>query len=479
MEDTLETLIEKVKNKIGTGQYLYVCNDPERALGLETLLPNFHIIHIDRSQYLDDFAAQRIKNFCWLEKLPDLAEVFRSSYKLLKSPELAEYLAPYANSEKFIQTFKISPAFEKYVSEMNATLMNTSGSLNRTFEDKLSQYRQLEKLAINLPKTVISKLGEVKYLELQEKLGASFVVQFDRGHTGSGTVFINSEEGLQDLIYNFPEREVRISEYVQGAAYTLNACVLKQGVVLGGLSKQITGIKELTPQPGGTVGNDWSNRVEWVAGYEQLVAQVKLVGEAMRAQGYLGMFGMDLMVTPDGNFKFIEINARQPASIPMYTKMQLSAGQIPLSLLHIAEFLSLDYKIDVAKYTEMALLPMEYSQIFVRALKDEQVNNEIKSGFYRLQGDNSGINRVTQEVAPDTIFIDEDRDKCLMFYGQGYVLDNKDSTGILLLTPTKGRKIKVNEEIGRLQIKQSAFANTSGLKLWIIESLVAIRDYQI
>jgi hypothetical protein len=199
----------------------------------------------------------------------------------------------------------------------------------------------------------------------------------------------------------------------------------------------------------------------------------------MREQGYLGLFGMDLIVMPGGGHKFIEINARQPASIPMYTRMQRLAGLVPLSLLHIVEFLGIDYQLDLAKYLEQALAPQEYSQIFVRALNDSVVNYELRSGYYRLQGDNAAIDRASQQVKPNTIFLDEERDKALLFYADGYAIDQVDTAGMVILTPVKGRMLKYNEEAGRLQLRQGAYTGSGTLKPWIIESLKAIRDYQL
>lgn len=477
MEDTLETLLAKVNNKLDNASYYYLSNDPERALGLEELLHNIHIVHIDNSQIARLLSSKKINTFCL--KVDSEAEMFRSSIKLIRSEQFLQYFNATKKADNYIQTFKISPAFEMAVKALNAVSVNTSANLNRKFENKLSQFQELSKLPISLPKTKLGILNANDYQSLAKEFGDSFVIQFDRGHTGSGTIFIKSQEQYQELVQDFPDREVKFSEYITGEAYTLNACVLKNGVAMAGLCRQITGIKELTPQPGATVGNDWSYHLDLVNGSQKLAEEVTQVGDLMRANGYLGMFGVDLIVLPDGSHKFIEINARQPASIPMCTKMQLLNKQIPLSLLHIAEFLGVDYSLDIAKYNTLALTPQPFAQIFVRAMQDEVVHYEVPTGYYRLQGDNAAVDRATQQVRSNTIFLDEDRDKALLYYAPGYDVSALDSAGMLLLTPEIGRKIKSNEEIGRLQLRQGAFANASSLKPWIVEALVAIRDYQL
>jgi len=481
MEDTISSLLLKVNNNLDQAKFFYLSNDPERALGLEKLLKNYVVVHIDRSQYLDDLDRLKLPYFCWDQELKQgnntEPEPFRSSLKLIKSPEFVKYFEANKLATNYFQTFKISPAFAMAVSALGGLPMNTQAQLNRLFEDKLSQYRELSQLNISLPRTQIAKLSEVTYQSLTAALGANFVVQFDRGHTGSGTVFINNEAELKQLQTQFPERPAKFCEFVTGAAYTLNACVGKKGIYLGGLSRQITGVPELTPEPGGTVGNDWNYRVDLRLGTGQLAQEAVIIGEHMRIRGYLGLFGLDLVVLPDGTHKFIEINARQPASIPMYTKMQLKTGQIPLSLIHIAEFLNIDYQLSQQTYNLQALMPQEYSQVFIRAERDREIGIEVRAGVYRLQGDNAAVNRATAEVKPDTIFMDEERDQALLFQNDGYSLEDIETGGFLILTPASGRKIKTNEELARVQLPSGAYDEFGKLKMWIIQALTAIKNY--
>ena len=53
--ETIESLLEKIKNKLEDSRIFYFSNDPERALGLERLIPDYSIVYIDQSEYEDDF----------------------------------------------------------------------------------------------------------------------------------------------------------------------------------------------------------------------------------------------------------------------------------------------------------------------------------------------------------------------------------------------------------------------------------------
>lgn len=477
MEDNLQSLKEKLNNKLKDSSYFYLCNDPERALGLEEIIPNYHIVHIDLSQYLDDLQSKGIKYYCWQEHLSH-AVGYRSSIKLIRSSEFLEYFKQNSTQTNYIQTFKISPAFFKKVKELSAILVNTSSDLNRLFEDKLSQFNELQKLNISLPKGRSAYLGEMDHDTLSKEYGDKYVIQFNKGHTGSGTKFIEYEQQLIELKKDFPDRMVKVSEFIEGAPYTLNATVSSEGIFLGGLSRQITGIEALTPYLGATIGNDFTYREDLVQGVEKIKEEAVIIGKAMRDKGYLGLFGLDLIVLPDGSFKIIEINARQPASIPMYTKMQLERGEIPLSLIHIAQFLGIEFNIDEGKYNDMGLSAYDHSQIFVRSFKEYMLEFPLRSGVYRLQGDNAAIDRVSSVVRPDTIFLDEEKDKPLTFQKDGYSIDDIKQGGLLILTPAKGRYLKVNDELGRMQIKGSAYLDHDRLHSYIIDSLIAIKNYQ-
>jgi glutathione synthase/RimK-type ligase-like ATP-grasp enzyme len=474
----LNDLLTRVNQKLANASYFYLSNDPERALGLEKLVTNFHVVFIDQSQYSQYFIQQHIPYFCLDEHRSD--DVFRSSAKLIKAPEFIEYFNANKKQTNYIQTFKISSAFAMQVNAMGAISMNTSAALNHQFEDKISQYENIKDLGISLPITFVDELQKFTYADLKVRLGEVFVVQFDRGHTGSGTVFVKTADDFLQLQKLYPARHVRVSQFIEGRAYTLNACVGKNGVYLSGLSTQITGVEGLTPNQGGTIGNDWNFRGELRNGTNGLVRDVIRVGNHMRASGYKGLFGVDLIVRPDGTHVLIEINARQPASIPMQTKMQLDQAQIPLMLIHMAEFLGVEYDIAEAEYNAINLQALPYSQVFIRPANEMLISTQVVQGVYSLKGDSiDNKEQILGEVTENVLFLDEDKDKAIQLISPGYCIDNLVGGGFLLLTQNKDRIIAANAELARVQLKQPALDESGDLKAWIKEVLFAVKDYQI
>lgn len=471
----LDFYIKQINHRLNGSALFYITNDPERGIGLEGLLQNYYIVALDDSDIYTNIHFQHGNIFSLENKEGDLNAIFRSSAKLLDEPTVKEYIEN--NSEekgkklkRYFQTFKISSAFEQRAKAYNAEILNTSSELNQKFENKISQYTELSKNGANFPKTIISKLEDIDYKKLKKELGNKFVVQFNRGHTGTGTKVINQKEEYKNLQKIFPERTARITEYVRGLPYTINACVGKMGVFAGGLNYQITGVPELAPSQGATVGNDFSFRQGIDKEIQKKIyKQVQLIGKTMKAHGYIGLFGLDLIVQSDKVF-VIEVNARQPASVPMYTKLQLMAGEIPLSLIHIGENLGVHCFQKPEIYSERNMKPINAGQIFLRNQKNEPflIKGRVKSGVYKLKGkstDQKGLN------------IDENADKMIVLEKEAYNISEIENGGFLLLTQLNGKRVNPTNELARIQSLQP-IVDKKGLPMeWYKEVLTSIEQY--
>lgn len=477
MENDLRNTINLLNEFLNGKNLYFFVRDPERALGLGTVLNNYHNVHILKTQYQEYFNDIGVNYFC-LESDDSLINKFSGGARiLLKDPTALDYMKKYQKDVNFAQTFKVSPAFIKNAQDQNLSVLNSGVNQSRTFEEKLTQYQEFAQ-HVSFPKTIISRFDQVTFLQIVQNLGGKFVIQFARGHTGSGTHIIETEEDFDKLQAENLQRTAKFSSYIDGRIYTVNACVTRVGVFIGGLSLQITGHESLGATKGATVGNDWSVRSN-IENYDKILAQIETIGNLMYRKGFRGMYGVDFVVRENGEPVIIEVNARQTASVPMYTKIQLLKEEVPLSMLHLLEFFNLDIHHKPIEYNRRNTLPDNYSQIFIRADNELTINHQINMGIYRLQGDNAAINRYTDEVATTTIFLDEDRDKSLLF--QKYVagVDFMDKQGVLILAPVAQRVVKKGEEIARVQLNQSAVDGTGNLSPWIVETLNAIKYHQL
>ena len=474
----MQKLVKDVNNKTKEAPVFFITNDPERALGLENVLNNYHIVCIDHGDIVDYMEKSGVKIFCLEKKLGKKNIIFRNSNRLLNHELTQKYIKENSDGNGYLMTFKISSAFEKTAKKMGFQILNTSAELNKKYENKISQYETLSKENINFPQTLILSLGESNYEEIIKKLDKEIVVQFDRGHTGKGTIFINTEEEFKDLSSKFPNRTVRVSQKIEGQAVTINACVTRVGILVSGLSFQITGIPELVNTKGGTVGNDF-DYVKSIS-EEQKVGiseETKKIGRAMQASGYLGLFGVDFILA-DGKIYVIEVNARQPASVPFFNILQSINEQIPLSLFHVASFLGLNFEVKIADYNRKVLGHISAGQVFLRNNTEDTVTigTSMKSGIYRLQSDNTAIDWKTGISKKDVIFVDEQRDRPLIYKEEAYTLKNK-SRGMLVLVQSKDKEINPGNEIARIQLLQGLVDDNGDLLDWAKDSLLAIKKH--
>ncbi len=444
----------------------FVCNDPERALGLENIIDDYHIICSDNNPFLETAIEKGVKVFSLARKEKNTNPIFRNSNKLLQNIKVQEYIKKNTpkGAKANIIVFKVSLQIEKTCEKLGYELLNTTSALNKRFELKISQYNNLKKLKSAFPKTIISTLNNTTYSKLKSALGEKMVIQYNRGHTGNSTVFINDEKKFDEEKKMYRNRLARIAQYIDGDIYTINACITRFGIAYGGISYQITGIKGLTSKKGGTIGNDW--------GYPKKITEknsakikdmlLKLENE-LQSSDYKGLFGIDFVITPKQRVYLIEINARQPASTPMHTKLMLNEEFIPLQAFHLAEFLFKDNSSyirflnkyfnkgladsNIARYIQeqnkLAIIPIEASQIFFRNIKSKRckILKNISQGIYT-----------------------QNKDKLLKI-SQGYNIQDIIMGEHLILATQTEQYISPDHEIARIQTLESMINVKGDLKI--------------
>ena len=230
---------------------------------------------------------------------------------------------------------------------------------------------------------------------------------------------------------------------------------------------------------GGTVGNGFlypQKLSEGVRG--QIFSETDKIGVAMKADGYLGFFGIDIIVEGE-NVYMIEVNARQPASVPFVNKLQLMHDLTPMSLYHIAEFLELEYELNVEEYSKLGIAPMKAVQVFLRNIAKEPftIKGNVKTGIYRLQSDNSAIDWDSGQTKENTIFLDEEKDRPLVYNGEAYSIEQAEDKGFLLLTQPAGKQVNNANELARIQLTQVIIEDEGKLISWVREVLLTIKNY--
>lgn len=295
--------------KIADKTIVYITRDLERALGQQTVVAAYFII-TNSTPFAKEMS--RLHHNIVLIDSPEILD----THELLVHPDTEKFLNNQTNP--LLLVFKNTTTIEHICKTHGWTLLNPPAILANQVEEKISQVAWLDDLARFLPKHHIQVLKDVTFT------GKPFILQFNRAHTGSGTILIDNETILSELKEKFPERPVRITAYISGTMITSNNIVFADTIMVGNPNVQITGLSPFTDKPFATVGNDWAlgNSILSEAQQKQYNAMVTAIGEKLRASGWRGLFGIDCMLGNDGQLYVIEINARQPAGTTFESQLQ-------------------------------------------------------------------------------------------------------------------------------------------------------------
>ncbi|MFH1291653.1 MAG: ATP-grasp domain-containing protein [bacterium] len=328
--------MKELEKQLNSSHVFYITRDIERAMALDLDTPGFFIIS-NYSDFAKRIAGDR-KNILLIK-----AEHILDTWELMQNPDIKLWLDRNNNSIKpFILVFKNTKQIEKICEQNNWELLNPSAKLANQIEEKISQVQWLEELKMFTPKYEIKNCMEIEW---QDK---KFILQFNRSHTGSGTVLIESEKQLGKIKEKFPLRQARMADYIEGPLFTNNNIVWDNEILQGNINYQITGLAPFTDLPFAAVGNDWgiTDKIldqDQIKKYHEIV---QAVGEKMKQAGWQGLFGVDIVLEEKtGMMYLLEINARQPASTSYESILQSNnPNGITVFQAHLASLLKLKYQ---------------------------------------------------------------------------------------------------------------------------------------
>ncbi|PIT88112.1 MAG: hypothetical protein COU29_03820 [Candidatus Magasanikbacteria bacterium CG10_big_fil_rev_8_21_14_0_10_36_32] len=286
----------------------YICRDLERALGMEQNQPDYFII--TNATGFARKIAKTNKRIILISEKKTL-----DTREMLAHPQTAENIS----AGDYVMVFKNTIQIENICLEHKWQLLNPPAILAAQVEEKISQVLWLGSLKKFLPLIKIDKLKNVTWT------GTKFILQYNRSHTGSGTILITSSRQLSKIKKQFPEREARLSKFIDGPMFTNNNIVWNKKIMTGNINYQITGLKPFTDNKFATVGNDWflPDKILTPAQIKQYKKIAIEVGKKLSKDGWRGLYGIDAVLeTKTGRLYLIEINARQPASTTYESQLQ-------------------------------------------------------------------------------------------------------------------------------------------------------------
>lgn len=424
------------------------------------LLPNYSIICL-----LETADLESIRQTCLVYSLekdfkikPEKLEKQNTSsimlqppvYSFLKSLDRGTSLLPYKSSKKI----------EKICQQLGIKILSSPSSIRGPFEDK-KEFRVLGRKAglrlIPGETLLIDDLDEAKYEEARKKYGPDLVFQLPDYKIGGGigTLFIKHKDDWQEFMAFVKRRRnagreliwVNVTKFIKGISASISACVTRQGVLCGLVQTQLNDIPEATAfkgRKGVWCGHDWGWK-QFNLGIQKKAEKIaKALGKFMYKKGYLGVFGIDLIIDKKDDLWPVECNSRYTGGFPVYSMMQNLYNEPSFDAFHLLEFLNIDYQVDLKKVQQLYQRPKTGAHLILRnqSRKWVKVKADIKGGVYQL------------------------KEKELVWQRPGFALEhlkNEDEFCLVDRAALKGRILKPGERLVRILFKDKIALSSNRL----------------
>lgn len=294
-----------------------------------------------------DIEVSGLNNFekIYLSDYPLIKE--KNSGKLLSYPKVIDYILKKSKETNLIPAiipFKPSAKIDFICQKYNWINISVPSPINRFLEDKIKFPKLCQKYNLPIIPFSLDKFSEKNFLNYQKKYGQKLVIQTHFGWAGNSTFSASSWKEIEDKIAK--DVLVKYSPFIE-TSYSLlnNCCLTKFGLLQSPVALQYTGIEPFTKNPFTTVGRQWPSFAP-----SNIIKKVKTItkdfGKILNDIGYKGCFGLDFLIK-DSEVFLLECNPRLTASFAFYYQIEHELKINPLFYFHIAEFLKLDYKIDL------------------------------------------------------------------------------------------------------------------------------------
>jgi len=382
-----------------TNHQLPVVYNANNPIGVVATDPYNYFI-FDR--FFDDFKIITEVDQPWLKDVPLHATIESVS----KTRQNGDSITRLMRSKQFESKFKAdakrkfvmySPIDPPYKINPLAYLMN-SPTIAHAYENK-RYFRDEFADLIRMPEYEIKYMNELdraaSYRDLSERFGGAFMLQDEESSGSKGTYAIHNQDDYVDAVKSLKKfsrgRTIVASKFIHGETSSIQVCITKYGIFSGGIQRQLIDSKYLcnnklegaTKWCGGEVGTVYPDIVQ-----HQARDMATIVGSELASHGYKGIFGIDLIVTPENDVYAIEINARLTGYSHVISDLQLAENKIPFMLLHTLELANFKYEVtDTSYLPSSGQYKKPASLLILNNPSDEQLvlKHYIRPGVYRFK----------------------------------------------------------------------------------------------
>jgi hypothetical protein len=379
------------------------------------LVDDFRILCIKESQDLECI-RESFPVYTVEEDFENAPVEKQNTSSLLSVPQVQKHISQ-IDPPVCLFIYKSSPKIQAIIDTWNVELLSTRSEIRKYFEFKW-EFRQIaieEGIPLIMGEQLyLSELNSHTFKELQAKYGKKLVFQLTDFKTGGGkgTFCLSSQDELDEMFIfieaqrtNGKELErVNITQFIEGESASIAGCVTRYGTFTGQLQRQLIDIPEVVDienRMGVFSGHEWGNYYNDELN-QQAADLVKQLGKVMADRGYLGIFGIDVIIDwKNQKVNLVECNSRYTGAFPMYSMLQKKAGEIPLDLWHLLEHSGMDYQVDFDLVQSSYNTPKKGAQLILHNLYQQnvQIGARVQSGVYAINQGNPQFLRCGYDIA--------------------------------------------------------------------------------
>lgn len=411
----------------------FISATPFNLLGIDEWVRGFTFINaIDcfDGQHPNVFVPREIDHEPWTS-IEDI-----NNY-LLSHPDVAKYIKERGKGGKAV-FLMFNERTEELCKELGLEVCFPSAEIRNQIDDKVETTRIADRAGVKSVPNVLGKVDSYKSLQkLSAKLGDDLVIQTAYGDSGHTTFFVANESDFEKYADEITEApEVKVMKCIRCRGAALEACVTKNGTIVGPLMTELVGFNELTPYRGGWCGNEvfagtFTGKVRKKARNAAMA-----FGDELGKLGYKGYFELDFLLDTESDKVYLgECNPRITGASSMTNLASFAHADAPLFLFHLLEWMGVDAKLDVDELNNRWADPENidsWSQLVIKYTGDDvrHISAAPKSGLWEL--DESGsISHVRMQTHRRTVQ-HENRAFFLRISGEGDYLYKGADLGILV-----------------------------------------------
>lgn len=386
----MQEILSIAQRLAASEQPIFYINRPSiHLLGVERWVPNLYSIRMRDIWNSNDprvFAPSK-------HPITNLSHE-ASVHWLLMNAEVREFIASRTPSgmRPKVVVFMHDQRTEDLCAELGYDIMAIPVAERLRLDSKLLTTTLSEQAGLrNVPHvlTEVSSYPELLAVASDADLGTELVVQTDYGEAGAGTYFIKSEADFTEVAEHLLGKTLKIMKRITHRSLAMEAVVTNQGIIAGPLQQDIIGHPEVAIHRGSSSGLEYYADVLPPEQRKQAMDMVLRYGEVLRAEGYLGLYEVDILHDTDTDtLYFGEANPRFSGCAMVSNATTAEFWGLPFYALHLYAFLDFPDPIDVdainASWDDVPQ-HIAWSNLLLRhtSREPEEIITAPKSGRYR------------------------------------------------------------------------------------------------